>query len=329
VKTVLVTGATGLIGANICVQLVKRGDKARTIARKPDGADARALKKLGVEVIGGDITDRKCVEQATRGVQGVIHSAALRGIPGATNENSLGPNTVGTINVLSAAWAAGNVPVLQVLTATFFDGYSKSMSESSPLDKNFLNTDPYSLTKRLAYVEGMVRVKEGQDIRFMLPGAGYGTTPCLENGMFHPSFNSRIQLAIKGELNAQMPMMVPYVTGEDCAFVCVAALDKGTTGERYMAYGRQQDADTIANICNLACRVAGVKHRVEEVPRDKLDDPAIIAKYGQTMPTLAKRIAPKPLFDSSFTEKTLGYKPTPLDEGLKVTLDWMRQHKFI
>jgi dihydroflavonol-4-reductase len=328
-KTILVTGATGLIGANICEQLIKRGDKARTIARKPDGADAQALKKLGVEVIAGDITDRKCVEKATQGVQGVVHSAALRGIPGATNENSLGPNTVGTINVLSAAWAAGNIPVVQVLTSTFFDGYSKPMSDTSPLDKNFLNTDPYSLTKRLAYVEGRVRVLEGQDIRFMLPGAGYGTTPCLENGMFHPSFNSRIQLAIKGELNAQMPMMVPYVTGEDCAFVCVAALDKGAAGDRYMAYGLVKDVDTIANICNLACQVAGVKHRVEEVPRDKLDDPAIIAKYGQTMPTLAKRVSPKPLFDSSFTEKKLDYKPTPLDKGLATTIEWMRKNKCI
>ena len=328
-KTVLVTGATGLIGSNICEQLIKRGDKVRVIARKPESPDALALRKLGVEIVAGDITDAKCVQKATEGVAGVVHSAALRGIPGATNENSLGPNTIGTINVLSAAWAAGNVPVVQVLTATYFDGYSKPMSESAPLDKRFLNTDPYSTTKRLAYVEGYVRVKEGQDIRFMLPGAGYGTTPCHENGMFHPSFNSRIRLAIKGELNAQMPMPVPYVTAEDCAFVCIAALDKGTAGERYMAYGRLQDADTIANICNLACQIAGVKHRVEEVPKAKLDDPEIVKKYGPTMTTLGKRDYPKPLFDSSFTQKRLGYVPTPLDEGLAVTIEWMRKHRFI
>jgi len=328
-KTVLVTGATGLIGSNICEQLIGRGDRARTIARTPEGADARALRDLGVEVVKGDITDSACVEKATAGVDGVIHSAALRGIPGATIDRSIGPNTIGTIHLLAAAWAAGNLPVVQVLTSTFFEGWEAPLTEASPLDKLYRNTDPYSTTKRLAYVEGMVRMREGQDIRFMLPGAGYGTTPCLENGMFHPSFNSRIQLAIRGKLDAQMPMRVAYVTGGDCAFVCVAALDKGTTGERYIAYGRQKDADTIANICNRACAIAGVSHRVEEVPRSKLDDPEIIAKYGQTMPTLAKRPSPEPLFDSSFTEKKLGYTPTGLEEGLTRTLDWMRRHEFI
>jgi dihydroflavonol-4-reductase len=328
-KTVLVTGATGLIGSNICEQLIARGDRARTLARTPDGADARALRDLGVEVVKGDITDSACVEKVTAGVDAVIHSAALRGIPGATIEKSIGPNTIGAIQVLTAAWAAGNIPVVQVLTSTFFEGWSEPLTETSPLDKLYRNNDPYSTTKRLAYVEGMLRMREGQDIRFMLPGAGYGTTPCLENGMFHPSFNSRIRFAIRGELDAQMPMKVPFVTGADCAFVCVAALDQGCAGERYIAYGRQQEADTIANICNRACEIAGVSHRIEEVPRSKLDDPAILAKYGQTLPTLAKRPLPDPLFDASFTEKKLGYTPTGLDEGLRRTIDWMRRHEFI
>ena len=36
-ETVLVTGATGLAGANICKLLVERGDAVRALAR--DGAD--------------------------------------------------------------------------------------------------------------------------------------------------------------------------------------------------------------------------------------------------------------------------------------------------
>jgi dihydroflavonol-4-reductase len=328
-KTVLVTGATGLIGANICEQLNKKGDRVRTIARKPAAPDGLALRELGVEVVPGDITDLACVQKATEDVDGVIHCAALRGLPGATVELSFGPNVVGTINTLTAAYSAGGIPVVQVLTSTYFDMWDKSLTESSPVDMMFRNTDPYSLTKRLAFLEGMQRVAQGQDIRFMLPGGGYGPSPCLENGMFHPSFNSRIAGAIRGGMDPQIPLPVPFVLADDCAWVCIAALEKGAKGERYMAMGRQQDIDTIANSCSRACELAGVAHRVEEVPKARLDDPAILAKYGPTMTSLGKRNYPKPFFDSSFTEKRLGYVPTPLDQGLAVTIDWMRRNKVI
>ena len=327
-KTVLVTGATGLIGSRICGQLIRKGDKVRAIVRKPASPDGLALQAMGVELLAGDITDLKGVRQAAEGTDGVIHSAALRGLPTATIDVSLAPNVLGTINVLTAAHSLG-VPVVQLLTSTFFDMWDKPLTEFSTVDLMFRNTDPYSVTKRLAFVEGLARVAAGQDIRFMLPGGGYGPSDCLENGMFRPSFNDRIAAAIRGGMDPQMPLPVPFVLADDCAFVCIAALEKGAKGERYMAMGRQQDIDTIANVCSRACEMAGVPHRVAEVPKARLDDPAIVAKYGVTMTTLGKRDYPKPFFDSSFTQKRLDYVPTPLDQGLQVTIDWMCRNKII
>ena len=54
-QTVLVTGATGLAGANICKLLVDRGDRVRALARET--ADTAPLAALGVEVVTGDVTD--------------------------------------------------------------------------------------------------------------------------------------------------------------------------------------------------------------------------------------------------------------------------------
>src|ERR1700759_5043548 len=102
-KRVLVTGATGMIGALVCERLVAQGDAVRTIARTPDGPDSVALRGLGVEVLAGDLVDMDCVVRATDGVDGVIHTAALRGVPGATVAKSLGPNVLGTLHVLAAA----------------------------------------------------------------------------------------------------------------------------------------------------------------------------------------------------------------------------------
>jgi len=78
-----------------------------------------------------------------------------------------------------------------------------------------------------------------------------------------------------------------------------------------------------------ACEIAGVSHRVADVPKNRLDDPDIVARYGETMIALAKLEQPSPFFDSSFTERRLDYKPTPLAAGVEQTINWMRCQKLI
>ena len=76
-QTVLVTGATGLAGANICKLLTERGDAVRALARET--ADSAPLVELGVEVVTGDVTDPDAVLLAAQGSDSAIHCAALLG----------------------------------------------------------------------------------------------------------------------------------------------------------------------------------------------------------------------------------------------------------
>ena len=328
-KTVFITGATGMMGSVICAHLLKQGDKVRTIARTPDGADAKALQAAGVEVLPGDVTDLASIKAGMKGADGVIHSAAMLGRPGITYAGAFDVNVTGTINVYTAAAMAGGTPVVQVLTTTFFDMWDKPLTELSPLDVLFQNVDPYTVTKRIGYTEGVTRALEGQDIRFMIPGAVFGPAICMTKAMERLSFNDRIRSAIAGEMGPQVPIPMPFVLADDCAYVCIAALEKGKKGARYIAHGRSGEIGTLAATCNRACAIAGVSHRIEEVPKDRLDDPDLIERLGPTIPLLAKRNYPKPFSESPLTQQKLGYKPTPLDEGLKVTIDWMREHKII
>ena len=81
-QTVLVTGATGLAGANICKLLVERGDTVRALARA--SADTAPLAALGVDVVTGDVTDPDAVRAAAKGSDAAIHCAALLGGPART-----------------------------------------------------------------------------------------------------------------------------------------------------------------------------------------------------------------------------------------------------
>lgn len=324
-KTVYVTGATGILGANVCTELMAKGYKARATVRDMDAVDSRSLADAGVEVIPGDLKDRASLKRAIEGVDGVIHSGAMLGRPGATWEEGYATNVIGTLNVLSEAAAAGNVPVVHVLTTPFFDTSGGPFSEDSPLDLLCRNGDVYTTTKRLGYVEGVARVAEGQDIRFMNPGAIYGPSICVQKATGSHNFNDRLIKAIKGEMPTQLPLPMPWVTAGDCAFVCVAAWEKGEAGKRYLANGTPESGGTVAQIVNRACEIAGVPHRVGEYTKDQLDDPALIEVFGPTMPLLAKKAPARSASDSSKTEASLGWVPTSLDDGLTQTIDWFRQ----
>ena len=91
-----------------------------------------------------------------------------------------------------------------------------------------------------------------------------------------------------------------------------------------MALGRPEDTSSLPAFCNRFLAMAGIGHRVREVdPTDPgtADD----AEFG-SMVNYVRASYPSPSHDCSRTTAELGPEPTPLDEGLGLTLDWLRGH---
>src|SRR3954466_6875156 len=104
VATVLVTGATGFIGAHVTRRLVERGDDVRVAVRASSKRDA--LAGLGVREVTADVTDRRAMGRALRDVELLFHVA------GSTNlrlpeEELFRLNALGTRVVMEAALAEG------------------------------------------------------------------------------------------------------------------------------------------------------------------------------------------------------------------------------
>ncbi len=72
---ILVTGGTGFIGRHLVKKLVANGHKVRCLVRENSQTDA--LKKLGVELVYGDISETDSLEVVAKDIDTVYHLAAI------------------------------------------------------------------------------------------------------------------------------------------------------------------------------------------------------------------------------------------------------------
>jgi dihydroflavonol-4-reductase len=323
-QTVFVTGATGLAGANVCRQLIERGDRVRALARA--GADTAPLADLGVEVVPGDITDADDVLRAATGAEAAIHCAALLGGASQDLEAFRAVNVDGTRHVLDAGARLGMRRVVAVSTGTFFDTSGGRDREDAPVTQE-PSDDPYTITKMAAFVDAMARAAAGQDVVSTHPGAIFGPSPVVSNALGTTSFNRVLLSALRQRMSAYLKFPVSWVYADDVARGCILALDRGVSGERYMLDGQPEDVVSIAQASSRICELAGLDHRVADL--EPSDDPELAKVFGPTLVAIAEKAATeapgrRALTDTK-TYQRLGYDPVSLDDGLRATIDWFRE----
>src|SRR5256885_6498750 len=71
-RTILITGVTGHQGGAVAHALRGAGFHLRGLTRKPDSAQAAALKRQGVDVVQGDLDDEASLRRALSGAWGVF-----------------------------------------------------------------------------------------------------------------------------------------------------------------------------------------------------------------------------------------------------------------
>ena len=70
---ILVVGATGLVGSEVCHRLMRRGETVRALVRMTSSKEkVEALQSYGVELCVGDLKDPQSIAAACRGVNAVI-----------------------------------------------------------------------------------------------------------------------------------------------------------------------------------------------------------------------------------------------------------------
>jgi len=324
VSTIFVTGGTGLTGANVCEQLIRRGDAVRALVRNTD--EAAALAAIGVELVQGDITQADDVVRASKGADAAIHCAALLGGASQDLDDFRAVNYLGTLHVLDAAQAHGLRRVVALSTGTFFDFSAPGAREDAPVLDDPPD-DPYTVTKLAAFREVHRRAEAGDDVLTCHPGAIYGPGLVAARALHRTSFNRVLLAAMRGRITAYLAFPVTWVAAADVAAGSIAALDRGVPGARYWLAGRPEDEISTAAGCNRACEIAGVEHRVDDLDH-RTAPKEVVDAFGPTLLAIAEAAANSPRPPRAADNPThdqLGYDPMSLDDGLHLLIPWLRE----
>jgi dihydroflavonol-4-reductase len=238
---VLVTGATGFVGANLARALVARGDRVRVLRRGASRLDA--LEGVPVEYATGDILDAGSLEEAMRGCEVVFHVAAVSQYWRSKPATVYQVNVDGTRNVLQAALACGVQRVVHT-SSTAAIGYS---TPAAPADESqsfpdHLQWFVYGHSKHLSEMEVHQAVARG------LPAVI--VNPAIVLGPRDVNFvsGSLIRASVRGQLRVVPPGGSNIVHVADVVAGHIAAAERGQVGERYILGGENLSHGAAARV---------------------------------------------------------------------------------
>lgn len=155
-QPVLVVGANGLVGAQVCTRLASHGTPVRALVRRA----GTAPQAPGVTEVVGEMLETADVEAALAGCQAVVTTVHPMGSDRATQERV---GVEGNLGVARAAAAAGVERLVHVSTAAVYDRSPGvgDVDEDGALVAD--DADDYAVTKRdtdaaIAGVDGITRV---------------------------------------------------------------------------------------------------------------------------------------------------------------------------
>jgi NAD dependent epimerase/dehydratase len=312
-RVVMVTGADGFIGSHLVERLVAEGARVRPFCLyNPQGSwgwldHAPADVRAAVDVRLGDIRDAGFVAEATRGVEIVLHLAALIAIPYSyvAPESFVSTNVGGTLNVLEAVRRHGIARLVHASTSEVYGTPDKlPIREDHPLRAQ----SPYAATKVAADQLALAYHRSfGLPVMILRPFNTYG--PRQSARAVLPTILTQL---IAGRSEVELGRTdtrrdLTFVSDTVDAFVR-ASTQPALDGETIqLGTGR---AVSIQELFEMAMAVTGTAATIKMDPRRLRPDESEV-QVLLSSPDRAREM--------------LGWEPTvSLEDGMVRTVEWLR-----
>ena len=323
----LLTGATGLVGANLAHLLCEQGVRPRLLVR--ERSDRRGLRGLSYEEMLGDVLDADSLRAAMKGVERVYHAAGLVRFDPFIRQDISRINTQGTRNVLEAARAAGvrRVVLVSSVAAVGHGPLAEPATEESAY--NYAGDNPYHDSKREA--EQLALAASGPGLEVLAGNPGFVLGPYD----VRPSTGELLLFVARGIVQVYPSGGINVVNAQDVARGLQLIMEKGRPGERYILGGENL---TFREFLTLCAEEAGVSPPMLPVPDAVVKTVGKLGDVvGRLSPDLFKHVntaflqaLPLPAYHSSAKAmRELGYQPRPVRLGIREALRWFQEEGML
>ncbi len=326
--TVLVTGASGFVGAAVARAALTRGFRVKVLMRAT--ASHANIEGLDVEAVTGDMRDAGSMTAAMQGARYLFHVAADYRLWARDASEIARNNLEGAKATMAAALRAGVERVIYTSSvAALKPGTGEAVDESSRHTPQSV-IGAYKLSKLLAEreVERMIADEK-------LPAVIVAPSTPIGPRDIKPTPTGRIIVeAAAGRMPAYVDTGLNLVHVDDVAEGHFLALERGRIGENYILGGTDVTlAQMLADIAALAGRRAP---RVK-LPRGPLFPLAFgaeaVARFTGKEPFLtadALRMSRyRMYFSSAKAARELGYAARPYRDGLKDAHAWFAANGYL
>ena len=322
---ILVTGASGFIGASVIQVLCNQGFQVCCLVRST--SNIQRIEHLNWQRFEGDTLDYNSVVKAMRGCDGIIHLAGTSDWNKISSKDMWSSIVNGTKNVFKAAKSEG------CRRAVFVSSMSAVNGSNSPELMN--ETTPCSLPKNEPAFE-YVRAKQTSEKNCLgLSDNNFKVIIVNPPETYGPNDINLITAKNLIDLYSSKPTLVPKggsLIGhvDDVAQGIVAAYVKGRAGERYILGGENTD---FFNLVTTLFNILEEDRRIIVVPTFLMRTlTKICVKLNLTLPynpIIIPYATRYWYFDTSKASKELGIEFRNLRETLKPTVAWLKEAGLI
>ena len=308
---ILITGATGFIGSHLAEIYVERGFGVVAFDRYNSNNDWGWLEnskyKNDFEIILGDVRDYDSVSKAMEECNGVLHLAALIGIPYSYNSPLayIRTNVEGTYNILEAA---KNLELDQILITSTSETYGTA--QYVPIDEKhpLVGQSPYSASKIAADQLAISYYKSFElPVKLVRPFNTYG--PRQSARAVIPTIISQL---LNGKNSIELGNLSPTRDLTYVADTCNAFIDIYKSGSLFgevTNIGMNTEI-SIGNLTKLIANLMG-----EDIP--------IVTSEGRIRPKNSE--VERLVCDNTKLLKHTSWKPGyTLEKGINEVVEWMK-----
>ena len=294
-STILVAGATGMLGSEICRQLTTAGKSVRGLVRgSSDPEKVNRLKSIGVETVQGDVRDRGSLDKACEGITYVITTVSAMPFSYEAGVNDLQTTDVeGTTNLIEAAKAYG-------VSHFVFTSISGSNTIASPLE--WANREVERRLKESGMAYTILRPSAFMEV-WLSPAVG-----------FDPA-NAKAVIAGNGR------NPISWISLRDVAQFAVASLDHPAAKNATLELGGPEAIGPL-EVVKIFERASGRSFELQFVPEEALEaqQAAATDAMQKSFSAAMRFMAKGDPIEMSAVYPTFAVQPTEVEEYVKHVL---------